>query len=154
MESFAQINLMMVFGVKYRLGLIAPEFREHLHSTIALLIKDHGKGSHPICVGGTHDHVHVFFSLSVNIAIKDLAREIKSRSSRWINENRLAMGHFEWQSGYAAFSYSQSARPQVIKYINDQEEHHRRHTFREELEDFLAKYDLVSDIRDLPHDPI
>ncbi|MDE6543071.1 MAG: transposase [Muribaculaceae bacterium] len=143
---------MMVFGVKHRVALIHPHWRGHLHSTVAKILNEHGKGSHCICVGGTGDHIHVFFSLSVNIAISDLAREVKSRSSRWINEHKLAMGHFEWQSGYAVFSYSQSDRQKVINYINNQEEHHRRRSFREEVEKFLELYNLVSDPRDLPKD--
>lgn len=144
---------MLVFGVKYRLGLILPEAKDHIHAMLAKLVNEHGKGSHAIKVGGTKDHVHILFSLSPNIALKDLVREIKSRSSRWINENRMSVGRFEWQNGYGAFSYSQSARGSVINYIENQEEHHRILTFKEELVKFLELYGIVSDPRDLPKGP-
>lgn len=153
MDTFSQINIMLVFGVKYRLGLLAPEMREHVHALIGRIINDHGKGSRPICIGGTADHVHILLSLSTSISIADLTREIKSRSSRWINERRLTLGRFGWQNGYGAFSYSQSARPQVIEYIKNQEAHHRTLSFREELERFLELYNLTSDPRDLPDAP-
>lgn len=145
---------MAIFGVKYRLALINKDFRPYLHSFLSKIVEEHGKGSHAICIGGTQDHVHILFSLSSNIALSDLIREIKSRSSRWINENHHTVGRFEWQRGYGAFSYSQSAIVNVVKYVENQEEHHRHRSFREEFEEFLKKYDLVSDPRDLPQDPI
>lgn len=96
MKTFSQIYVMLVFGVKYRLGLLPQAHRLHIHSMVGKLVNDHGKGSVPVAVGGTKDHIHVLVSLSPSIAIADLVREIKSRSSRWINENRLTVGRFEW----------------------------------------------------------
>lgn len=145
---------MLVFGVKYRLGLLPQAHRLHIHSMVGKLVNDHGKGSVPVAVGGTKDHIHVLVSLSPSIAIADLVREIKSRSSRWINENRLTVGRFEWQAGYGAFSYSQSSREDVMRYVFNQEEHHRRMTFREELEWFLKRFEVACDPQTLPNDPI
>lgn len=70
---------MLVFGVKYRLGLIQPQHEDHIHAFIGKVINEHGQGSKPIKIGGTTDHIHVLFSLSANIALKDIVREIKSR---------------------------------------------------------------------------
>lgn len=145
---------MLVFGVKYRLGLITRDLRPNLHAFIGSLIKNHGNGSSPIRIGGTADHIHVLMKLSPKISIAEIAREIKSRSSRWINENKLIMGRFAWQTGYSAFSYSSSAREDVIRYIDNQEEHHKRYTFREEIERLLKLYDIDFDPRDLPQQAI
>ena len=79
-----------------------------------------------------------------------MVREIKSRSSRWINEQRLIPYRFDWQKGYGAFSYSKSLRDTVIHYINNQEEHHRVKTFREELEALFRAFEIDIDPRDLP----
>lgn len=152
MNSFSQIYIMAVFGVKYRLRMINHDIRESVHKMIWTILEAHGKGSKPLAIGGTADHIHILFTLSPNIALSDLLREVKSRSSRWINEQYG--GGFEWQRGYGAFSYSQSSKANVLAYIGNQEEHHRKISFREEVQRFLASYELASDPRDLPADPI
>lgn len=150
MNTYSQINIMIVFGVKNRQRLLISEIRPKVYAAITKIILDHGKGSKVIAIGGVDDHVHILISLSSSITLSDLIREIKSRSSRWINDQRLIPFHFEWQKGSGAFSYSQSHRQSVINYINNQEEHHRIKTFREELEAFFAAYDLPVNPRDLP----
>lgn len=85
---------------------------------------------------------HAFFELPVTMSISDQLQRIKSQSSLCINENKLVKGKFQWQSGYGAFSYSRSQRNPVIKYIVNQEQHHRRKTFREEYLDLLAKFEI------------
>lgn len=91
---------------------------------------------------GWLDHVHAFFELPVTITVSDQLQRIKSQSSLWINENKFVNGKFQWQSGYSAFSYSRSQRDPVIKYIMNQEQHHRRKTFREEYFDLLSKFKI------------
>jgi hypothetical protein len=78
-------------------------------------------------------------------AISDLMRDVKASSSGWINENRLVRGQFHWQDGYGAFSYSRSQRDQVIKYIMEQEKHHKTRTFREEYLELLKRFDVPFD---------
>lgn len=141
---------MLVFGVKYRLGLINQDFRQHLHGFIGKLIKDYGHGSIPIKIGGTKDHVHILIGLSTKISVSELACIIKSLSTKWVNDNKLVVGKFAWQTGYAAFSYSSSAKEDVIRYIENQEEHHKQYTFREELERLLKLYNVNIDSIDLP----
>lgn len=143
---------MVVFAVKNRCCLLHKDVRPLLYATIYKIVEDHGKGSHVVTIGGTNNHIHILLCVSTTIAIADLVREIKSRSSRWINDNRFTQGHFEWQNGYGAFSYSQSARDNVVSYIKNQEEHHRHKTFREEMEAFLDRYDVNFDPRDLPEE--
>ena len=144
---------MVVFAVKYRLGLLNNDIRLQVYNAIQSISQNHGRGCRILGIGGTNSHIHILFDLSPNISIADYVREIKSRSSRWINENHLTLGRFAWQTGYGAFSYSQSSLSTVMNYVANQEEHHRHKTFKEELEMFFVRYDIVSDVRDMPHEP-
>ncbi|MDE6309669.1 MAG: IS200/IS605 family transposase [Muribaculaceae bacterium] len=141
---------MIVFGVKYRDAVLSPRLREALFQKICVVVAEYGRSSQVVAVGGVEDHVHVLVTLSSKISIEDLVREIKSRTSRWINKLPEYGMRFEWQRGYGAFSYSQSARESVINYIANQEEHHRRTSFREEMDRLFKLYDIKIDPRDLP----
>ncbi len=88
------------------------------------------------------DHVHVLLSLKPDAAVSDLVRDIKANSSKFINEKRWITGKFQWQEGFGAFSYGHSQLDTVIKYIKDQEEHHRKKTFKEEYLEFLKKFNV------------
>ena len=88
------------------------------------------------------DHVHVFIGYNLNELIPDLVRDIKVASNDWIQNNNLSKFKFEWQSGYGAFTYSRSQVDSVIIYILNQEEHHKKRTFREEYLDMLAKNEI------------
>lgn len=144
---------MMVFAVRYREAMIDNRLKGRIHKLIIKIINDCGLGSEAICVDGTEDHIHILLSLSPKIAIADLAREIKSRSSRWVNEQRIFRCQFAWQEGYGVFSYSQSAKKNVVEYIMNQEEHHRKRGFKEEFLNMIDKYELISDPRDMPYEP-
>jgi len=145
---------MAVFTVKYRTAMLRPDVLLSLTSCIKNIFDTHGKGSRMIRIGGIENHLHILFTLSPNIALADLIREIKSRSSRWLNERDFYTSHFEWQRGYAAFSYSSSSKERVINYIDNQAVHHQRVTFLVELKNLLEKYELASDPRDMPALPI
>ena len=96
-------------------------------------------------INGVEDHVHLFFGMRPKQALSDLIAEVKESSSRWINEKGFLKTKFTWQKGFAAFSHSRSQVPAVIKYIDRQEEHHRKVTFQEEylkiLKDFEVDFD-------------
>jgi len=98
-------------------------------------------------VGGVEDHVHLLSRLSSTVAIADLIRELKRDSSRWIKTQEKSVSTFYWQSGYAAFSISPSHVDALTQYIQDQEEHHRKETFQDELRRLAIKYDLPLDER-------
>jgi len=93
-------------------------------------------------VNGTSDHVHCFVGLKPSMPISDLVRDIKNNSSKFINENKLVKGKFQWQEGYGVFSYSHSQVDHVYNYILNQEEHHQKKTFREEYLEFLNKFEI------------
>lgn len=151
MNSYSQIYIMVVFAVKHREAMLGKESRPLIYKAIRTIVADHGEGSVVIDINGTGDHIHILLGLSTNISISTIVREIKSRSSRWINEQNLTKNHFEWQRGYGAFSYSQSALPNVRTYITNQEEHHTKHSYREEFEGLLIKFGIDYDPRDIPN---
>ena len=138
--TYSQIYIQVVFAVKGRENLIHKEWRSELHKYIAGIIK--GKGQKPIIVNGTSDHIHAFIGLRPSIAISDLVRDIKNNSSNFINDKKLVKGRFSWQAGYGAFSYSHRQIDAVYNYILNQEEHHRKKTFREEYLQFLKEFDV------------
>ncbi len=88
-------------------------------------------------MNGMPDHLHILIGTKPNCVLSDLVRDIKSNSSRWVNEKGFVMGKFSWQTGFGAFTVSQSQLSIVIDYIINQEKHHRTRTFREEYLDFL-----------------
>lgn len=142
-NTYSQVTIHAVFAVKYRENIIDKSWRDELHQYIYGIITN--KAAKSLAVGGWKDHVHILFGLPVTMCISDLMSAIKANSSKWINENRFTKGKFEWQSGYGAFSIAKSQRDVVIKYILNQEEHHRSVSFKEEylqlLHDFGVEFD-------------
>lgn len=138
--TFSQVYIQIVFAVKGRENLIMRNWGTDLHKYIAGIIK--GKNQKPIIVNGMPDHIHAFVGLRPAMAIADLVRDIKNNSSNFINDRRLVKGKFSWQEGYGAFSYSHSHIGEVYNYILNQEEHHKKVTFREEYLNFLTKFEI------------
>lgn len=139
-NTYTQMNVHCVFAVKGRENIIVKDFRDNLHKYISTCLKN--LGCYPLAVGGWKDHVHVFFELPATQKVSDAMREIKSVSSKWINDNKFITGKFQWQDGYGAFTYSRSQRSDVIHYIINQEEHHRSKTFKEEYLEMLHKFEV------------
>ncbi|MBI5215327.1 MAG: IS200/IS605 family transposase [Ignavibacteriae bacterium] len=143
--TFSQIYIQIVFTVKGRDNLIGKQWKDELHKYISGIIK--GKEQKPIIVNGMPDHIHAFIGLRPSMAISDLVRDIKNNSSNFINERKFVRGKFLWQEGYGAFSYSHSHIQNVYEYILNQEEHHRRKTFKEEYIEFMNKFEIPYDER-------
>jgi putative transposase len=141
--TFSQIYIQFVFAVKGRENLIADNWRTDLHKYISGIIKN--KNQKPIIVNGTTDHVHAFIGLKPSMLIADIIRDIKNNSSNFINDNKLVRGRFSWQDGYGAFSYSHSQLSNVYNYILNQEEHHKKKTFKEEYIELLKKFEIGYD---------
>ena len=139
-NTYSQLNIHCVFSVKGRENFISRAFRDDLHRYMAGILKR--DGCYPLAVNGWQDHVHTFFELPVTTAVSDQMRMLKASSSKWINDNRFIKGKFLWQDGYGAFSYSKSQRNTVIKYIINQEAHHRTVTFREEYLALLQRFGI------------
>lgn len=142
-NTYTQISIHAIFVVGHRENLITKEWRDRLHSYISAVLKNESVTS--LAVGGWLDHVHVFFGMPPKKNISDLMRVVKTNSSKWINENGFVKGKFQWQEGYAAFSYSRSQRNTVINYIMNQEEHHKNKSFKEEYIDLLKNFEVDYD---------
>ena len=139
-NTYSQISIHCVFAVKNRENFILKEWRDDLHKYIAGIIK--GEGATSLAVGGWKDHVHIFFGMPVTKSISDFMSVVKANSSRWVNEQNFVKGKFQWQTGYGAFSHAKRQRDIVIKYIINQEEHHRTKTFKEEYLKMLNDYEV------------
>ena len=138
--TFSQIYIQIVFAVKGRQNLIGKEWKDELHKYISGIITN--KGQKSIIVNGVADHVHIFVGLKPAMAISDLVRDIKNNSSNFINDKKFVKGKFSWQEGYGAFSYAHSQIENVYQYIANQEEHHKKKSFKEEYLDFLQKFEI------------
>ena len=138
--TYTQIHIQIVFAVKNRQALIQPEWEEELYKYITGVTQ--AKGQKMLAINGTSNHIHLFIGLKPDCCLSDLVREIKKSSSIFVRESHFTQFHFEWQEGYGAFSYSHSAIDTVVKYILNQKEHHRRHSFKDEYVEFLRKSDI------------
>jgi len=142
-NTYHQIYLQTIFAVKYRKAMIGKSWNNQLYAVIGNLMND--AGGKTIIVNGAEDHVHCFIGLKPVVAVSELMKTVKAKSSKYINDNRLTKERFEWQEGYGVFSYSQSQVDQVYAYIQNQEAHHQKQTFREEYLEFLRKFTIDYD---------
>jgi REP element-mobilizing transposase RayT len=140
MSTFSQIYIQVVFAVKGRQSLISRKWEEELYKYITGIISN--KGQKLIAINGMPSHIHFLIGMSPSCCLSDLVREIKKSTNGFINEKKFSNLKFEWQEGYGAFSYSHSALDNVIKYIQNQKEHHKKKSFREEYVDFLMKFEI------------
>jgi REP element-mobilizing transposase RayT len=137
-NTYHQIYLQTVFAVKYRNAVIDKTWKEKLFAVIGNLINE--TNCKTILVNGVEDHVHCFIGLKPVVSISELMKTVKAKSSKYINDHKLTPARFEWQDGYGVFSYSQSGVDAVYKYIQNQEAHHKKQTFRNEYLGFLKKF--------------
>lgn len=138
--TFTQLYVQAVFAVKGRENLLFRPWREEVFKYIYGIIT--AKNHKSIIVNGVGDHVHVFVGLKPHMSVSDLIRDVKNNSSKFINEKKWLPGKFSWQEGYSAFTYSQEAVKNVYQYILNQEEHHRKRTFREEYLELLKEFNI------------
>lgn len=139
-NSYTQLHIHVVFAVKYRNAVIDKSWRSKFMGVIGNLINENKCKT--LIVNGVEDHVHCFFGLKPTISISDLMQNVKGLSSKYLNDNNLTKDRFEWQVGYGAFSYSKSQVDSVCKYIQNQEEHHKSQTFKEEYIEMLTKFGI------------
>lgn len=129
-NTYSQLYIHVVFAVKRRENLIASDWKTNLFKFMNGIVVN--KRDKIMCLNGVSDHVHILLSISPATRISDIVRDIKANSSRWINENKLVRGKFEWQNGFGAFSVSPGRVDRTIDYIKNQENHHKQKSFREE----------------------
>jgi REP element-mobilizing transposase RayT len=139
-NTYYKIYIQAIFAVKYRKGLINQEWEPKLHSVLGnLIIQSGGK---PIIINGVEDHVHCFFHGKPSIAISEIMKSVKSKSSKWINANGFLRHRFAWQKGFGCFSYGHSQKNDMYRYVSNQKQRHKVMSFKEEYERLLKIFDV------------
>lgn len=136
--TYSQIYIHIIFAVKGRESLIHSSWEERLNKYITGIVQN--KEQKMLAINGMPDHIHFLIGVRPSCNISDLVREVKKSSNEFIKENKLSKFKFQWQEGFAAFSYSHSQLNNVIGYINSQKEHHKEKSFKEEYLEFLEKF--------------
>jgi putative transposase len=142
-NTYSQIYIQIIFAVEGRQSLIPAENREELHKFITGIVSS--RGQKLLSIFCMPDHSHLLIGAKPSIAISDLVRDIKAGSSKFINDKRWVRGHFNWQEGFGAFSYSRSQIDRVCKYILNQEKHHNKTNFKREYTGFLKRFEVEYD---------
>jgi REP element-mobilizing transposase RayT len=140
-DTYSQIYIQTVFAVEGRLSLIRPEFKEDLFKYINGIVTNQGQKL--ISINGVSDHVHILIGLKPAMALADLVREVKADSTNFINRKKWVRGRFNWQEGYGAFSYGHSQLNTVVRYIQNQEKHHKSSSFKNEYLSLLRRFDIA-----------
>ncbi len=139
-NTYDQIYLQTVFAVKYRQAVLDKAWRSKVLGVIGNLINE--TGCKTIIVNGVEDHMHCFLGLRPAVSVAELMKTVKARSSKYSNDHTLITERFEWQEGYGVFSYRQRDVDQIYKYIQNQEEHHQKQSFRDEYLDLLKEFEI------------
>lgn len=140
-NTYTQSYFHLVFAVKNRDALIKNEWKSDLEKYMTGIVQNHQHNM--LVVFCMIDHVHILIGYNVNQLIPDLVEELKTSSNAWIKNKRFTKFKFEWQKGYGAFTHSHSQIDTVVKYILNQEKHHKKKSFREEYLEMLEKNDVT-----------
>ncbi|HSN60452.1 MAG TPA: IS200/IS605 family transposase [Ferruginibacter sp.] len=144
-NTYTQIHIQFVFAVKFRKAVIQPLWKEALHSYITGIIQN--KTHKMLQINTMPDHLHMLIGFRPNDNMSQLIQVVKSESTKFINDHEYTNRPFSWQEGFGAFSYSKSHVANVIKYIQNQEQHHKKQTFLDEYVSFLEKFEIEYDER-------
>ncbi len=144
-NTYTQIYIHIVFAVEGRQNLISQARNTELQKYITGIVT--AQNQKLIAINNMPDHLHMLIGLRADSSLSDLVRDVKAGSSKFINENRWMMGRFSWQEGFGAFSYSRSQLGMIIRYIENQQKHHAKKSFREEYVELLEKFNVDYDLR-------
>jgi putative transposase len=150
MGRHTSIIYQIVYSTKYRTPCLDKEIRPELFKYIWGILKN--KKCHLYRMNGVEDHLHIVMDLHPTIALSNLIKDIKLASSKMIKEKNLIKNFLGWQIGYGAFTYSINEKENLIEYVKNQEEHHKKITFREEYISLLNEYGIEYDERYLFED--
>ena len=139
-NTYSRIYIQIVFAVKGRECIIHQSWEENLYTYISGIVNN--KGQKMLAINGMPDHIHFLIGMKPNCCLADLIREIKKSSNDFIKEKRYSKFKFQWQEGYGAFSYSHSNLENVILYIQNQKEHHKKRNFKDEYLELLKKFEI------------
>ena len=145
-QSLSQVWLHIVFSTKDRRAFLQnPEFREEMFRMLSHHVEQ--AGCFPKLSGGWIDHVHVVCGLSRTVTIAQLVEHLKTETSKWAKKPPHGVSAFTWQAGYGAFSVSQSNLPQLLRYVEQQEQHHRKKSYQDEFRELCQKHEIEIDER-------
>jgi putative transposase len=150
-NTYTQVHIQFVFAVKYRAAMISPEWKERLHQYITGIVKNNRHKM--LQINSMPDHIHIFIGFRTHQSMASLMQNVKTESSKWINDQNLCNHSFEWQDGYGAFSYAKSQVPAVVRYIQNQEKHHQKISFLDEYRKFLTVFEIDWDERYIFKEP-
>ena len=151
-NSYTQLHIHFVFAVKYRRAMIHPEWKDDLHKYITGIFQ---QNNHKMMqINNVPDHIHILVGLRPHQAISQIIQNVKTESSKWINANGFCRQKFAWQGGYGAFACSRDHAYNVVRYIANQEEHHRREKFADEYRRLLEENEVEYDERYLFTEPV
>ena len=145
-QSLSRIYLHIIFSTKNRQPwLKGAELRNSLHAYMGATLKQ--LECVPVEIGGVEDHVHLLCLFPRTRSLADVVKEAKRVSTNWLQKQHVDLRAFHWQGGYGVFSVSQSSVDEVVQYVRNQEEHHRKVSFQEEYRAFLRKHAVEFDER-------
>ena len=142
-NTYTQIYLHLVFSPMGHENVIPVKHKEELQKYTTGIIQN--RKHKLLAINYMSDHVHIFIGYQPSQSLPDLLRDIKANVSKFINENKWLPGKFQWQEGYGAFSYGHSQINDVIHYINAQEDHHKKASFKDEYLRLLEKFEVDYD---------
>jgi REP element-mobilizing transposase RayT len=138
MSTYTRILYHIVFGSKDYTAFLTTANKDILFKYIGGILNN--KNCHPYKVGGYRNHIHILFDLHPSISLSDLVRDVKRSSAGFMKDHKVSFNRFPgWQVGYGAFTYSVESLNNLINYVSNQENHHKRKSFKEELIEFLTK---------------
>jgi len=150
-NTYTQIHIQFVFAVKYRAALIQKDWKQELHKYISGITNSNDHKM--LQVNSMPDHIHILAGMRPVQSISDFVQKIKTESSKWIKNKGFCAVPFAWQEGFGAFSYSKSHVPEVIRYIQNQEAHHKKQAFMDEYRQLLKVFEIDYDERYLFKEP-
>jgi REP element-mobilizing transposase RayT len=142
-NTYTQIHIQLVFAVQNRASLIKDSWKDEMYKYMTGIIQN--KDHKMLQINSMPDHIHILIGLRPTQALAELVKVVKQESTNWINDQKFTPKKFNWQEGYGAFSYTKSDVPRVIKYIQNQENHHREIKFLDEYVEMLKVHEIDYD---------
>lgn len=139
-NTYTSLYTHVILVVKFRKSLIDTSWQDELHKYICGIISN--RGNKVFSIGGMPDHLHIFLDVNPVESLSDLMRDIKSCSTKWINKKKFNESKFQWQAGFAAFSYAKSQLHTVANYVENQEAHHKKKSVQKEVKQFLERFEV------------
>ncbi len=144
-HTYTDLLFHVIFSTKERAPSLDTELRSRLFPYMGGIVRELGGAA--LLINGPADHVHILALLPAKAALSEIISKVKANSSGWVHREFPGKRAFAWQTGFAAFTVSHSRKQSVLDYIANQEEHHRKASFQEELISFLKRHEVEYDER-------